>query len=181
MIKFSVTGTSVMSIRPGRKKADLTTCYTAGDLAASMSLNPYLKVSLASGYYDAVTPFLQTDLDIESMPLVDPRIRENLVTRYYKSGHMIYLDNESRAEMKKDPANFISRRRSLPPMPSRPATVRLPSFNRDIADVLATHRTERGSSYSRESDGAAESAHDVVEHRDRELGERGIAWADCGL
>ena len=95
-----------MSIRPGRKKADLTTCYTAGDLAASMSLNPYLKVFLASGYYDAVTPFLQTDLDIESMPLVDPRIRENLVRRYYKSGHMIYLDNESRAEMKKDLANF---------------------------------------------------------------------------
>lgn len=53
-----------------------------------------------------MTPFLQTDLDIESMPLVDPRIRENLVTRYYKSGHMIYLDNESRAEMKKHLANF---------------------------------------------------------------------------
>jgi carboxypeptidase C (cathepsin A) len=51
-------------------------------------------------------PVLADRLDIESMPLVDPRIRENLVTRYYKSGHMIYLDNESRAEMKKDLANF---------------------------------------------------------------------------
>jgi carboxypeptidase C (cathepsin A) len=90
----------------GAEKGGPDNLYTAGDLAASMSLNPYLKVFLASGYYDAVTPFLQTDLDIESMPLVDPRIRENLVTRYYKSGHMIYLDNESRAEMKKDLANF---------------------------------------------------------------------------
>jgi carboxypeptidase C (cathepsin A) len=63
-------------------------------------------VFLASGYYDAVTPFLQTDLDIEDMPLADPRIRENLVARYYKSGHMVYLDNDSLAEMKKDLANF---------------------------------------------------------------------------
>jgi carboxypeptidase C (cathepsin A) len=90
----------------GAEKGGPNNLYTAGDLAASMSLNPYLKVFQASGYYDAVTPFLQTDLDLESMPLVDPRIRENLVTRYYKSGHMIYLDNESRAEMKTDLATF---------------------------------------------------------------------------
>jgi carboxypeptidase C (cathepsin A) len=45
----------------GAEKGGPDNLYTAGDLAASMSLNPYLKVFLASGYYDAVTPFLQTD------------------------------------------------------------------------------------------------------------------------
>ena len=84
----------------GAEKGGPNNLYTAGDLAASMALNPYLKVFLASGYYDAVTPFLQTDLDIEDMPLADPRIRENLVARYYKSGHMVYLDNDSRADEK---------------------------------------------------------------------------------
>jgi carboxypeptidase C (cathepsin A) len=33
------------------------TLYTAGDLAASMALNPYLRVFSANGYHDAVTPF----------------------------------------------------------------------------------------------------------------------------
>jgi carboxypeptidase C (cathepsin A) len=78
------------------------TLYTAGDLAAAMALNPYLKVFSANGYYDAVTPFFQTVLDFDNMPLEDPKARQNLVMQHYPSGHMIYLDNESRAAMKHD-------------------------------------------------------------------------------
>ena len=37
---------------------------TAGDLAATMSLNVDLKVFSANGYYDFVTPFYQTMLDL---------------------------------------------------------------------------------------------------------------------
>jgi carboxypeptidase C (cathepsin A) len=76
------------------------TLYTAGDLAASMELNPYLKVFCAAGYFDAVTPFFQTMLDLENMPLGNPknheRVMANLVFRTYQSGHMIYLDNDSK-------------------------------------------------------------------------------------
>lgn len=82
------------------------TLYTAGDLAASMELNPYLKVFCAGGYYDAVTPFLQTMLDLENMPIGNPESRHNLVFRTYPSGHMIYLDNDSREAMKKDLGKF---------------------------------------------------------------------------
>ena len=39
--------------------------YTAGDLAATMALNPDLKVFSANGYYDSVTPFLQTALTLQ--------------------------------------------------------------------------------------------------------------------
>jgi carboxypeptidase C (cathepsin A) len=80
--------------------------YTAGDLAAAMALNPYLKVFSANGYYDAVTSFFQTILNFDNMPLEDPQARQNLAVRNYPSGHMVYLDNESRAAMKRDLADF---------------------------------------------------------------------------
>ena len=80
--------------------------YTAGDLAAAMALNPDLKVFQASGYYDSVTPFFQTELTLAAMPLVDARARANLSTHTYPSGHMVYLDGPSRTAMKADLAQF---------------------------------------------------------------------------
>jgi carboxypeptidase C (cathepsin A) len=82
------------------------TLYTAGDLAATMAANPYLKVLSANGYYDSVTPFFQTRLTLDSMPLTDARIRANLTIRNYPSGHMIYLDGDSRTAMKADLASM---------------------------------------------------------------------------
>ena len=80
--------------------------YTAGDLAATMALNPSLKVLSANGYFDSVTPFLQTTLDLQNMPLADPDVRNNLTIKYYPSGHMIYLDGDSRTALKGDLAVF---------------------------------------------------------------------------
>ena len=82
--------------------------YTAGDLAATMSLNVDLKVFSANGYYDAVTPFHQTVLDLGAMPLGDAALREHLTIRCYPSGHMIYLDGPSRTAMKSDLAAFYA-------------------------------------------------------------------------
>jgi carboxypeptidase C (cathepsin A) len=90
----------------GAQKGGSDSLYTAGDLAAAMALNPYLKVFSANGYYDAVTPFFQTILNFENMPLGSSRARANLTIRNYPSGHMIYLDNASRAAMKADLAKF---------------------------------------------------------------------------
>lgn len=95
----------------GRQKGgEFTDLYMAGDLAASMELNPCLKVFCASGYYDAATQFFQTKLDLESMPLGNPenreRVKDNLVFCAYPSGHMIYLDNDSRKAMKADLGKF---------------------------------------------------------------------------
>jgi carboxypeptidase C (cathepsin A) len=90
----------------GAQAGGPATLYTAGDLAASMELNPYLKVFCANGYYDAVTPFFQTVWDLENMPLGNPETRHNLVFHTYPSGHMVYLDNPSRSAMKKDLGKF---------------------------------------------------------------------------
>jgi len=80
--------------------------YTAGDLAATMALNVDLKVLSANGYYDSVTPFYQTMLDLQNMPLIDTDIRKNLTIKFYPSGHMVYLDGNSRTAMKADLAAF---------------------------------------------------------------------------
>ena len=83
-----------------------TVLYTAGDLAAAMALNPDLKVFQASGYYDSVTPFYQTELTLAAMPLLDTRARANLQIHTYPSGHMVYLDPGSRTAMKADLVGF---------------------------------------------------------------------------
>jgi carboxypeptidase C (cathepsin A) len=80
--------------------------YTAGDLAASLAVNPYLRVFSANGYFDSVTPFFQTMIDLESMPVAGGTMPPNLSFNLYPSGHMIYLDNASRTAMKHDLASF---------------------------------------------------------------------------
>lgn len=111
---------SVTYSTPGRNQITL---YTAGDLAASIELNPYLRVFCANGYYDAVTPFFQTRLDLEKMLLGNPKshhkiVHKHIVFRNYESGHMIYLDNRSRKAMKKDLDKFYDE------MPAHCDTVR---------------------------------------------------------
>lgn len=81
--------------------------YTAGDLAATMSLNVELKVLSANGYYDFVTPFFQTELDLKHMPLANTTLRQNLTKTFYPSGHMIYLDGDSRTALKADVAAMV--------------------------------------------------------------------------
>ncbi|GAB2902710.1 peptidase S1 [Paraburkholderia jirisanensis] len=76
--------------------------YTAGDLAAVMALNVDLKVLSANGFYDFVTPFYQTIIDLQRMPLVSEEVRKNLSARFYPSGHMVYLDGGSRTALKAD-------------------------------------------------------------------------------
>ena len=80
--------------------------YTAGDLAAVMALNVDLKVLSANGLYDFVTPFYQTVLDLQQMPLEDQKVRQNLSARFYPSGHMVYLDAGSRTALKRDLATM---------------------------------------------------------------------------
>ncbi len=90
----------------GAQKGGADTLYTAGDLAAAMALNLNLKVFSANGYYDAVTPFFQTILNFENMPLSSSDVAGRIAIKNYPSGHMVYLDNASRAAMKTDLAEF---------------------------------------------------------------------------
>ena len=59
------------------------TLYTAGDLAATMAANPDLLVLSANGYFDSVTPFYQTRLTLDAMPLQNAAARANLTVRNF--------------------------------------------------------------------------------------------------
>jgi len=78
----------------------------SGGNDATMALNIDLKVLSANGYFDSVTPFSQTTTDLQNMPLTDPTVRQNLTIKYYPSGHMVYLDANSRTALKADLADF---------------------------------------------------------------------------
>ncbi len=119
--------------------------YTAGDLAAAMELNPYLKVFSASGYYDAMTPFFQTIRNFENMPLGSGDARLTICnedmplgTGYarikicnYESGHMIYLDDTARSKMKTDLAKFYDKATQRPRLLRiRPSTVHIRRMDR---------------------------------------------------
>ncbi len=140
--------------------------YTAGDLAATMSLNVDMKVLSANGYYDSVTPFYQTTRDLQAMPLADATVRQNLTIRYYPSGHMVYLDGGSRTALKADLARLydsatadhaamtriIALQQRARPTTSAPAapgdvvftpsTRTAPTQAERIGDVAATERIE---------------------------------------
>ncbi len=79
---------------------------TTQSLSSAMRKNPYMKVFLASGYYDLATPYFAADYTMSSMSL-DPTLRHNISTAYYESGHMMYIEKKSLAKLKRDIAAFI--------------------------------------------------------------------------
>jgi len=82
---------------------------TATDLLNAMSNNPGLKVLVLNGIYDLATPFAGTEYTFDHMGL-NKKIKGNIIYKYYESGHMMYIHNESAAKFKKDVAEFISDR-----------------------------------------------------------------------
>lgn len=80
---------------------------TTGALSSAMRKNPYMKVFLASGYYDMATPYFAADYTMSSMQL-DPALRRNITTEYYEAGHMMYIEKNSLIKLKRDIAAFVA-------------------------------------------------------------------------
>ncbi|GAB4266907.1 MAG: peptidase S10 [Candidatus Promineifilaceae bacterium] len=78
----------------------------AETLREAISMNPYLKVLVANGYYDLATPYFATRYTFNNMPL-DPTLRQNITMTYYEAGHMMYLHMPSLAQLKQDMDAFI--------------------------------------------------------------------------
>ncbi|HZN11150.1 MAG TPA: peptidase S10, partial [Blastocatellia bacterium] len=79
---------------------------TSAALRSAFAKNPYLKVFVASGYYDMATPYFATEYTLDHMGL-DPGLRANIKTAYYEAGHMMYIDTKSLAQLKRDVSSFI--------------------------------------------------------------------------
>lgn len=80
---------------------------TSDNLRNTFAKNPYMKLFVASGYFDLATPYFATEYTLAHLGLT-PALRKNITTRRYRAGHMMYLDGESIAQLKHDVAEFIS-------------------------------------------------------------------------
>ena len=79
----------------------------ARDLRSAMTKNPYLHVFSANGYFDLATPFFGTEYTLNHLGL-DPSLRPNLSFGFYRSGHMVYHNDDARRALKSDLVNFYA-------------------------------------------------------------------------
>lgn len=79
---------------------------TSDALRSSMAKNPYMKVFIASGYYDLATPYYATEYTVSHMNL-DSSVRGNIQIEEYPTGHMIYIEHDSLMKMNDDCRTFI--------------------------------------------------------------------------
>jgi carboxypeptidase C (cathepsin A) len=79
---------------------------TSDDLRAAFTKNPYMKVFVASGYYDLATPYYATEYTLSHMNL-DPAVRPNIHVEEFETGHMVYIDYNAMIKLKDAVSTFI--------------------------------------------------------------------------
>jgi carboxypeptidase C (cathepsin A) len=75
-------------------------------LRKAMTMNPFLKVLVANGYYDLATPYFATQYTFNHMDL-ESVLQENYTMTFYEAGHMMYVHMPSLAKLKDDLADFL--------------------------------------------------------------------------
>jgi carboxypeptidase C (cathepsin A) len=85
---------------------------TSKALRDAMLRNSYMKVFIASGYYDMATPFFGTEYTVSHLGIPES-LRKNLRIEEYEAGHMMYIHEGSLARMKSDIATFYQETKSM--------------------------------------------------------------------
>ena len=86
--------------------ADNTYADTSEALRSAFAKNPYMRLFVACGYYDLATPYFAAQYTLKHMGL-DPSLHGNVTVGYYEAGHMVYIDKNSLAQLKRDAAGFV--------------------------------------------------------------------------
>jgi len=81
---------------------------TAGGLRAAIIKNPYMKILVMEGHYDLATPFAAANWTMDHLNL-DGKYRANVSYATYGAGHMVYIDRDQHAKMKKDLVEFMEK------------------------------------------------------------------------
>ena len=81
--------------------------YVSRDLADIMAKDPYLNILFLNGYYDLATPFFATEYTVNHLGNNIPRFKERVHMKYFKAGHMMYINKDSLPLFKSDIADFI--------------------------------------------------------------------------
>jgi len=79
---------------------------TNPDLGAALVLNPSLRVLVLNGMMDLATPFFGAEYMLSHLS-APAEVQKRIDMKYYMAGHMMYLEKDSRAQMKRDLDAFI--------------------------------------------------------------------------
>ena len=88
-------------------------------LRTAMAKDPYLRVWVGAGYYDLATPFANAEYTLNHLGY-DQTYSDRVEFKYYESGHMAYLNQESAKQLQRDIQDFINSTKVL--AGSAPAT-----------------------------------------------------------
>ncbi len=80
---------------------------TSEALRKAMAKNPYMRVFVASGYYDLATPYFATYYTLDHMGLTKEQ-RRQFVTEEYAAGHMMYIHEGMLAKLHRDVQRFLA-------------------------------------------------------------------------
>ncbi len=86
---------------------DNTTLSQENTIYEAMSKNPFLKVWVLCGYYDGATPFYAAEWVYDHV-FIDDSLVGNLSFTYYSSGHMIYVNADSRTQFRQEAKAWYS-------------------------------------------------------------------------
>ncbi|MBX3096616.1 MAG: hypothetical protein KF812_07120 [Fimbriimonadaceae bacterium] len=81
---------------------------TGDALRDALHKNPYMKVFVASGYFDLATPYFATEYTLRHMGL-DPEVRGNFEVGYYEAGHMMYVHEDYLKKLHADIKQFVAK------------------------------------------------------------------------
>src|SRR6185436_18490478 len=79
---------------------------TSEALRRAFARNPYMRLFVASGYYDLATPYFATVYTLSHLGL-DPALADHVSTGEYAAGHMMYIDVGELAKLRRDITAFI--------------------------------------------------------------------------
>ena len=77
-------------------------------LAHAFAKNPQMKLMVCASYFDLATPYFQAQYALDHIGL-HPETLKNITWQYYMAGHMMYIDKEQQAKLKRDEADFIQK------------------------------------------------------------------------
>ena len=80
---------------------------TSGHLREAMAKNPWMRVYIASGYYDLATPYYATLYTLNHMGL-DADAHNRFTLEEFPVGHMVYVEKGALKKLQEDIAKFIT-------------------------------------------------------------------------
>ena len=76
------------------------------DLADAMKQNPKMKVLLMGGYFDLGTLYFGAEYELKHLP-ISPALQQNISYKFFPTGHMVYVNEESLKGLHDRTAQFI--------------------------------------------------------------------------